>query len=128
MSVWTRVQSQGLKDVKMKEFVKALDELELKLDDRKIIKNYYGEDIVDNGLKYRGREIDLGIKKEPNGYLSLVGDTYNSGIVSDNCAEELLNLINQRYQKVILEKKLKREGWNVKTTIDNKKIKLVCVS
>lgn len=128
MSVWTSVETEGLKKVKMLEFKEALKELELELDSRTEIQNLYGSDTVDYGLTYKGMPKDLGIRLNADKDVTLVGDTYRSDIVGDNSLQELSNLMNQRYQKVLLEKRLKREGWRIKTTVKNGKIVLDCKS
>lgn len=129
MSVWTKVQNTVLKEnVDMVILGEALNELELSLDNTVTeVKNSFGRSKVDAGLLYKNNPISLGIVKTNNGGISLVGDTWHSGIVGDKQADKLINMISQVYQKVKLKKELEMQGWTVDVIKKEDKIVLECV-
>lgn len=129
MSVWTKVQNRALyENVDMDVLTEALSELELTLDHGvKEISNSYGKSKVEAGLLYKGNQTALGIQVNANKGISLVGDTWRSGIVGDKQADKLINMISQAYQKVKLKKELELQGWLVNTIKKEDKIVLECV-
>lgn len=129
MSVWTKVQTKVLnQNVDMGMLEEALTTLELSLDKSVTkIENSYGFSNVTAGLKYQGRNIDIGIVVDSKNGVTLAGDTYRSGIVGDNQADKLINMISQAYQKVKLTKDLELEGWTITSKKVNDKIVLDCI-
>lgn len=129
MSVWTKVQTKVLNEnVDMGMLEEALTTLELSLDKSVTkIENSYGHSNVTAGLKYQGRKIDVGIVVDSKKGVTLAGDTYRSGIVGDNQADKLINMISQAYQKVKLTKDLELEGWTITSKKVNDKIVLDCI-
>lgn len=129
MSVWTRVQNKALyENVDMVIFKEALAEMDITLDyEIKEISNSYGKSKVDAGIIYKNNKTSLGITINTKGGISLVGDTWKSGIVGDKQADKLINMMSQAYQKVRLKKELELQGWLVNTVKKEDKIILECM-
>lgn len=126
MSVWTKVQTKVLaKAVDMKLFEEALKDLELTLDyTEKEIKNSFGKSRVDAMLKFQGNKTALGVVRNAEGGIDLLGDTWRSGIVGDKQQDKLVNMMSQVYQKHKLKRDLELQGWDVKTVKKGNKIEL----
>lgn len=129
MSVWTKVQSKVLyENVDMGILKEALLEMEVTLDDSiKEISNSFGRSKVDAGLLFKNQQTALGIAKNAKGGITLVGDTWKSGIVGDKQADKLMNMMSQVYQKVKLKKELELQGWDVNVVKKEDKIVLQCM-
>ncbi len=129
MSVWTKVQNRALyENVDMAIFTEALAEMEITLDyGIKEISNSFGRSKVDAGIIYKNNKTALGITRNTKGGISLVGDTWRSGIVGDKQADKLINMMSQAYQKVRLKKELELQGWVVNTVKKEDKIVLECM-
>ena len=129
MSVWTKVQNRALyENVDMAIFTEALAEMEITLDQGiKEISNSFGRSKVDAGIIYKNNKTALGITRNTKGGISLVGDTWRSGIVGDKQADKLINMMSQAYQKVRLKKELELQGWVVNTVKKEDKIVLECM-
>lgn len=129
MSVWTKVQNKALyENVDMDIFKEALAEMDITLDyGIKEISNSFGRSKVDAGIIYKNNKTSLGITRNSKGGISLVGDTWRSGIVGDKQADKLINMMSQAYQKVRLKKELELQGWVVNTVKKEDKIVLECM-
>lgn len=129
MSVWTKVQNRALyENVDMDIFKEALAEMDITLDyGIKEISNSFGRSKVDAGIIYKNNKTSLGITRNSKGGISLVGDTWRSGIVGDKQADKLINMMSQAYQKVRLKKELELQGWVVNTVKKEDKIVLECM-
>lgn len=128
MSVWKKVQSKVLYENVDKGILKeALSEMNVTLDETiKEVNNAYGRSKVDAGLIYNNKTTALGIVFNQKNGISLVGDTWQSGIVGDKQADKLINMISQMYQKVKLKKELELQGWNVEVIKRQDKVVLEC--
>lgn len=129
MSVWTKVQNRALyENVNMEIFKEALLEMEITLNnDVKEISNAYGKSKVDAGIIFKGNPTSLGIVKNPKGGITLIGDTWKSGIVGDKQADKLINMMSQAYQKVKIKKELETQGWIINEVKKQDKIVLECM-
>lgn len=129
MSVWTKVQNRALyENVDMDIFKEALAEMDITLDyGIKEISNSFGRSKVDAGIIYKNNKTSLGITRNSKGGISLVGDTWRSGIVGDKQADKLINMMSQAYQKVRLKKELELQGWVINTVKKEDKIVLECM-
>lgn len=126
MSVWTKVKTKVLeKNVDIRLFEEAMRDLELTLDYSKTeLKNSFGRSTVDAMLRYQGNETALGILRNPEGGIDLLGDTWRSGIVQDKQHDKLVNMMSQAYQAHKLKVELEASGWDVKTIKKENKIQL----
>lgn len=126
MSVWTKVKTKVLeRNVDQKLFEEAMRDLDLTLDYSKTeLKNSFGKSTVDAMLRYQGNETALGILRNPEGGIDLLGDTWRSGIVKDKEHDKLVNMMSQAYQAHKLRVELERAGWDVKTLKKDNKIQL----
>lgn len=130
MSVWTRVQNRALYEgVDMKLLEEALSDMNITLDyNVKEIRNAYGSSKVEAALVNKDKCVtSLGIARNEKGGISLVGDTWQSGIVGDREANKLIDLISQAYQKVKIKRDLELQGWMVNTIKKNDKVVLECI-
>lgn len=130
MSVWTRVQNKALYEgVDMNILEEALAEMNITLNyNVKEVENAYGSSKVDAALVNKDNEVtSLGIVRNEKGGISLVGDTWLSGIVGDRQANKLIDLISQSYQKIKIKKDLELQGWMVNTVKKEDKIVLECI-
>ena len=130
MSVWTRVQNKALYEgVDMNILEEALAEMNITLNyNVKEVENAYGSSKVDAALVNKDNEVtSLGIVRNEKGGISLVGDTWLSGIVGDRQANKLIDLISQSYQKINIKKDLELQGWMVNTVKKEDKIVLECI-
>ena len=129
MSVWRRVQNKALYENVDPIFLKeALADLNIGLDESvKKINNAYGQSNVDAQLVYNNKVVSLGIVYNTRKGIEIIGDTWRSGIVGDNQADKLIDMISQSYQKVKLKKELERQGWSVNVVKKQDKITLECV-
>ena len=130
MSVWTRVQNKALYEgVDMNILEEALAEMNITLNyNVKEVENAYGASKVDAALVNKYNEVtSLGIVRNEKGGISLVGDTWQSGIIGDRQANKLIDLISQSYQKIKIKKDLELQGWMVNTVKKEDKIVLECI-
>lgn len=129
MSVWTKVQSKVLyENVDIEILQEALSTINVTLDfNTKEIENAYGKSVVDAGLKNKGETTSLGIVIGRNKGITLVGDTWRSGIVGDKQANKLIDMMSQLYQKTKVKKELENQGWLVKEIKKDDKITLECM-
>ena len=130
MSVWTRVQNKALYEgVDMNILEEALAEMNITLNyNVKEVENAYGSSKVDAALVNKDNEVtSLGIVRNEKGGISLVGDTWQSGIIGDRQANKLIDLISQSYQKIKIKKDLELQGWMVNTIKKEDKIVLECI-
>lgn len=130
MSVWTRVQNKALYEgVDMNILEEALAEMNITLNyNVKEVENAYGASKVDAALVNKDNEVtSLGIVRNEKGGISLVGDTWQSGIIGDRQANKLIDLISQSYQKIKIKKDLELQGWMVNTVKKEDKIVLECI-
>ena len=126
MSVWTKVQTKVLeKKVDMKLFEEAMKGLDLTLDFTKTeLSNSFGRSKVDAMLRYQGNPTALGIIRNAEGGIDLLGDTWRSGIVKDKEHDKLVNMMSQAYQSHKLKVQLEAAGWEVTTKKVGNKIEL----
>ena len=129
MSVWTKVQNKALyENVDMEILTEALAEMNVTLDHSiKEVSNAYGKSKVDACLRHNGNMTSLGIVKNSKNGISLVGDTWKSGIVGDRQANKLIDMISQRYQKIKIKRDLELQGWVVDVIEKQDKIVLECM-
>ena len=126
MSVWTKVKTKVLeKKVDMKLFEEAMKELDLTLDYSKTeLSNSFGRSKVDAMLRFKGNETALGIVRNAEGGIDLLGDTWRSGIVQDKQHDKLVNMMSQAYQAHKLKVQLTEAGWEIKSKKVGNKIEL----
>jgi len=132
MSHWKKFESKVLEDVNkeiLKEAIKNMYEIKngkeipmnLEMDENILfIKNLWGNEKVDAGLRKNGKAISLGLNfKNKNGkeVVELSGDFYTTGLIEST----FMNQLAQVYQKYNIINKLEENGWTVDdVTINNK--------
>lgn len=138
MSVFKSVETKALSEkVDFGVLERSLKELNLEMSSNiKKVSNLYGSSTVDYGLLNNGKPISLGFKKNDRNGLTLEGDPFGCDIkdrfgkvILDGQHQQIMNAISQLYQKNLLYKNLRKNGWNVKTSnsLKNKKdIVLTC--
>ena len=113
MSHWVTKKSEVLKNVSIPTLQKALEDMDLKLDQsQKSIRNSYGQDQVDAAIVKQGKPASLGFKfTENNGKTeaTLTGDFFMTGINEGTFIDQL----SQNYQKHNVLDKLSEKSWIV---------------
>lgn len=125
MSHWKKFESNVLQDTKRDLLERALGEMGVQLDENiKSIRNTWGNEKVDAGLRKDGRAIALGINfKMVDGkeQIELTGDFYGTGLNERGFIDRLA----QVYQKHNVINKLEEAGWDLDTLQTNSNGELV---
>lgn len=99
MSHWITYKNDILKNTRKNMLEKALKEMGLELDcSIKSIRNTFGHETVDMGIRKNGEFVSLGFKEVKNGndvFLELHGDFFNTGINQQN----FMDTLSQYYTK-----------------------------
>lgn len=99
MSHWITYKNDILKNTRKNMLEKALKEMGLELDcSIKSIRNTFGHETVDMGIRKNGELVSLGFKEVKNGNdvsLELHGDFFNTGINQQN----FMDTLSQYYTK-----------------------------
>lgn len=125
MSVWKSVKNNNMdQNVKMEMLEKGLANMGVTLDyNTKTIKNSYGSETCTAAFVMNGRVLSLGINQDAKGGISLVGDTWGTGLGGDGKQEALMNRIAQQYSSELYQDILNTKGFTldtVETTADGK--------
>lgn len=125
MSHWKKFESDVLSNTKRDLLGAALLEMGVELDNSiKSIRNTWGNETVDAGLKKDGRAIALGLnfKTGKNGTekVELTGDFYGTGLSEQGFIDRLA----QVYQKHNVIDKCEEQGWLIEDvkTLENGEI------
>ena len=125
MSHWKKFEADVLKDVNMDLLAKAAQDLNVQMDTSiRSIRNTWGNETVDAGLRVDGRPIALGFnfrKVDGKNQLELSGDFYGTGLDERTFIDRLA----QAYQKYNAVEKLEQQGWMVDSLETNDKGEIV---
>jgi len=136
MSHWKKFESKVLEDINremLKEAIENMNKIKngeetpmhLEMDKTiSSIRNSWGNERVDAGLRKNGKAIALGFNfKDSNGkeVVELSGDFYSTGLVESTFMEQL----SQVYQKYNIINKLEENGWTVDDITINKNDEIV---
>lgn len=125
MSVWKSIKNNNMdQNVKMEMLEKGLANMGVTLDyNTKTIQNSYGSETCTAAFVMNGRVLSLGINQDAKGGVSLVGDTWGTGLGGDGKQEALMNRIAQQYSSELYQDILDNKGFTldkVETTSDGK--------
>jgi hypothetical protein len=127
MSVWKSVKNNTMeKAVDMDMLTKALAEMGVTLDFTvNNISNTWGHETCSAAFVRNGRVLSLGINVDDKGGVSLVGDTYGTGLGGDGKQDSLMNRIAQLYNSELYQERLTAMGYNITSVTKNEKGELV---
>ena len=127
MSVWKSVKNNTMeRAVDMDMLTKALAEMGVTLDFTvNNISNTWGHETCSASFVKNGRVLSLGINVDAKGGISLVGDTYGTGLGGDGKQDALMNRIAQLYNSELYQERLTAMGYNVTSVTKNEKGELV---
>ena len=127
MSVWKSVKNNTMeRAVDMDMLTKALAEMGVTLDFTvNNISNTWGHETCSAAFVRNGRVLSLGINVDDKGGISLVGDTYGTGLGGDGKQDALMNRIAQLYNSELYQERLTAMGYNVTSVTKNEKGELV---
>lgn len=127
MSVWKSVKNNTMsKNVNLETLEKGLANMGVSLDyNVHTIRNSYGSDSCTAAFVMNGKTLSLGIKQDANGGVSLVGDTWGTGLGGDGKQEALMNRIAQQYNTEMYKETLNEKGWVVDSVTTNSKGEVV---
>jgi hypothetical protein len=121
MSHWKKFESNVLENTKRSLLKAALVDMGVELDESiKSIRNTWGNETVDAGLKRAGKALALGLNfKTVDGVekLELSGDFYGTGLSEHDFIDKLA----QVYQKHNIIEKCEQQGWTIDSvSLDDK--------
>lgn len=127
MSVWKTVKNNTMeRAVDMDMLTKALAEMGVSLDFTvNNISNTWGHETCSAAFVKNGRVLSLGINVDDKGGISLVGDTYGTGLGGDGKQDSLMNRIAQLYNSELYQERLTAMGYNITSVSKNEKGELV---
>lgn len=128
MSKWSTVKNNNLQsDVRMDLLEEALKGMGVSLDYNVTnISNSWGHETCTAAFVKDNKVLSLGIKVDNEGGISLVGDTWGTGLGGDGKQEQLMNSIAQRYTSELYQEVLTEKGFDV-TVETNEEGKLVVI-
>lgn len=127
MSVWKSVKNNTMsKAVDMEMLEAALETMGVSLDfSVNSISNTWGHETCTAAFVRDGKVLSLGVNVDENGGVSLVGDTYGTGLGGDGKQDALMNRIAQNYNSELYQDRLQAMGFDVDSVEVNEKGEIV---
>lgn len=127
MSVWKEVKNNTMeRAVDMDMLAKALETMGVTLDySVNSIANTWGHETCTAAFVKDGRVLSLGINVDNNGGISLVGDTWGTGLGGDGKQDALMNRIAQQYNSELYQDRLSNMGFDIDSVEVNEKGEIV---
>ena len=127
MSVWKSVKNNTMeRAVDMDMLTKALAEMGVTLDFTvNNISNTWGHETCSAAFVKNGRVLSLGINVDAKGGISLVGDTYGTGLGGDGKQDALMNRIAQLYNSALYQDRLVGMGYDIDSVTTNENGEIV---
>ena len=115
MSVWKSVKNNTMeKAVNMEMLEAALNAMGISLDySVNEISNTWGHQSCTAAFVRDGKVLSLGIQQDENGGITLVGDTWGTGLGGDGKQDALMNRIAQNYNSELYQDRLAFMGFSV---------------
>ena len=115
MSVWKSVKNNTMeKAVNMEMLEAALNAMGISLDySVNEISNTWGHQSCTAAFVWDGKVLSLGIQQDENGGITLVGDTWGTGLGGDGKQDALMNRIAQNYNSELYQDRLAFMGFSV---------------
>lgn len=127
MSVWKSVKNTTMEqNVDMDMLEIALKEMGVELDHTvNSISNTWGHEVCTAAFVKDGKVLSLGINVDNNGGISLVGDTWGTGLGGDGKQDALMNRIAQLYNSALYQDRLVGMGYDIDSVTTNENGEIV---
>lgn len=127
MSVWKEVKNSTMeRAVDMDMLERALETMGVSLDHTvNSITNTWGHETCTAAFVKDGKVLSLGINVDNNGGISLVGDTWGTGLGGDGKQDALMNRIAQLYNSELYQDRLSNMGFDIDSVDVNEKGEIV---
>ena len=115
MSIWKSVKNNTMeKAVNMEMLETALNAMGVSLDySVNEISNTWGHQSCTAAFVKDGKVLSLGIQQDENGGITLVGDTWGTGLGGDGKQDALMDRIAQNYNSELYQNRLAYMGFSV---------------
>ena len=115
MSVWKSVKNNTMdKAVNMEMLETALNAMGVSLDySVNEISNTWGHQSCTAAFVKDGKVLSLGVQQDANGGITLVGDTWGTGLGGDGKQDALMDRIAQNYNSELYQDRLAYMGFSV---------------
>ena len=115
MSVWKAVKNNTMdKAVNMEMLETALNAMGVSLDySVNEISNTWGHQSCTAAFVKDGKVLSLGVQQDANGGITLVGDTWGTGLGGDGKQDALMDRIAQNYNSELYQDRLAFMGFSI---------------
>ena len=115
MSVWKSVKNNTMdKAVNMEMLETALNAMGVSLDySVNEISNTWGHQSCTAAFVKDGKVLSLGVQQDENGGITLVGDTWGTGLGGDGKQDALMDRIAQNYNSELYQDRLAFMGFSI---------------
>lgn len=115
MSVWKSVKNNTMdKAVNMEMLETALNTMGVSLDySVNEISNTWGHQSCTAAFVKDGKVLSLGVQQDANGGITLVGDTWGTGLGGDGKQDALMDRIAQNYNSELYQDRLAFMGFSI---------------
>ena len=122
MSVWKSVKNNTMeKAVNMEMLEAALNTMGVSLDySVNEISNTWGHQSCTAAFVRDGKVLSLGVQQDENGGITLVGDTWGTGLGGDGKQDALMDRIAQNYNSELYQDRLAYMGFSVEDVSKDK--------
>ena len=122
MSIWKSVKNNTMeKAVNMEMLETALNAMGVSLDySVNEISNTWGHQSCTAAFVRDGKVLSLGIQQDENGGITLVGDTWGTGLGGDGKQDALMDRIAQNYNSELYQDRLAYMGFSVEDVSKDK--------
>ena len=122
MSVWKSVKNNTMdKAVNMEMLETALNAMGVSLDySVNEISNTWGHQSCTAAFVKDGKVLSLGVQQDANGGITLVGDTWGTGLGGDGKQDALMDRIAQNYNSELYQDRLAYMGFSVEDVSKDK--------
>ena len=122
MSIWKSVKNNTMeKAVNMEMLETALNAMGVSLDySVNEISNTWGHQSCTAAFVRDGKVLSLGVQQDENGGITLVGDTWGTGLGGDGKQDALMDRIAQNYNSELYQDRLAYMGFSVEDVSKDK--------
>ena len=115
MSIWKSVKNNTMdKAVNMEMLETALNAMGVSLDySVNEISNTWGHQSCTAAFVKDGKVLSLGVQQDANGGITLVGDTWGTGLGGDGKQDALMDRIAQNYNSELYQDRLAFMGFSI---------------
>ena len=115
MSVWKSVKNNTMeKAVDMEMLERGLETMGVSLDYTvNSISNNWGHQTCTAAFVKDGKVLSLGVQQDANGGITLVGDTWGTGLGGDGKQDALMDRIAQNYNSELYQDRLAFMGFSI---------------